>query len=769
MHDEPARSASELNGFDLANRIDIVCDAYEQSWRSGAKPKLAAFLMGFEGDSRDSLAAELLLLDCELHAERGENASREDYLRRFPEFATIIAGVDFSTVSAAPAKPKNTVAPSDKRFAHFELLERLGAGASGTVWKARDTSLRRLVALKLPHLQTMTEAERARFRREGQACAQLHHPNIVAVYQVGDDEGRGYISSELIEGWSLRDWLARQGRLSHVETVTLVAQLADALQHAHEQGVIHRDLKPANVLVDHQGKPHLTDFGLARWTDQSVALTMEGHVVGTPAYMSPEQARGDAVSVDRRTDVYGLGAILYELLTGKPPFEGDMASVINRVMNEEPPAPTKVDAKVPRDLETICLKAIEKSPAARYPSMQALGDDLRRYLAGEPIAARRTSLAGRSVRYVRRHKTLTGLVAACLLATGALWGIKVMADRNYRLQGYRTVSITTDPPGARLAFIPLSPETFAPELYKKTLAPGVSPVEIDLLPGDYLVVAVLADGRFHEVYRRVPKPGERSLVYSNALTFYLREGGVVKFDRFSIPALDVVQGMTRVEGKENFPFGPRESDGSSLQAVNIRPFFVDRHEYTVQERRDSGHDRFAAWIEALPDTAALPAEFHRAGNAAEILGKRLPTEAEYEYLATNGGATKYPWGDDWPDAAESVEPHESGDPFGPVGTPAFDKAARYPEVVGLVSNKAEWVMPRLAPRDFSMAQRPDVTLETQVYRGGSAATIAGDPRVTPEGRDPRLRGEANSKVTYPGLGFRCVRSVAPLVTYDEFK
>ena len=764
MQGKPERTGDELDGFDLANRIDIVCDAYEQSWRSGAKPKLPAFLMGFEGDARDSLVAELLLLDCELRAERGEVASREEYLGRFPEFATVIAEVDFPAVTSAPATPKASVAPTDKRFAQFELLERLGEGTSGTVWKARDTTLRRLVALKLPHLQTMTEAERARFRREGQACAQLHHPNIVAVYQVGDEQGRCYISSELIEGWSLRDWLAKQGRLSHVEAVTLVAQLADALQHAHEQGVIHRDLKPANVLVDHQGKPHLTDFGLARWTDQSVALTMEGHVVGTPAYMSPEQARGDAVSVDRRTDVYGLGAILYELLTGQPPFAGDMASVIQQVISVDPPAPAKVDAKVPRDLETICLKAIEKSPAARYPSMQALGSDLRRYLAGEPIAARRTGLIGRSVRFVLRHKTLTGLVAACLVAAGALWGIAILAERNYRLQGYQTVAITTNPPGARMAFIPLSPDTFEPELYRKILAPGVSPVEIDLLPGDYLVVAVMADGRFHEVYRRVPQAvsGQRPAWHLNSRPL---KDGKIGLLTVSLPSSVDHTGMTRIAGDENFSFRHTEADDAIPQLVDIRPFFVDNTEFAVANDPENGDSRANSAV-----GSAKVEPFAEAVREAENRGKRLPTEAEYLYLATNGGTTKYPWGDDWPAEAAAIALPKSGDPFGPVGAPAFDKTIRYPSVVGLASNKAEWVMPRLGPNFLALMHRQDATLETQVYRGGSAATIAGDPRVTPEDRDPHLRGEANRTVSaYPGLGFRCVRSVEPLVGYDEFE
>jgi serine/threonine-protein kinase len=666
----------------LANHIDIVCDAYEQSWRSGANPKITAFLTGFEGASRDSLVAELLLLDCELHTQNSKIKTPEYYLSEFPEFASVIARVDFPAVSTKPVKAKPNSSPNDNRFAHFELLERLGEGASGTVWKAHDTSLRRLVALKLPHFQSLSEAERARFRREGRACAQLHHPNIVALYQVGEEEGRCYISSELIEGWNLRDWLVMRGRLNHVEAVRLVTQLADALQHAHEQGVIHRDIKPANVLLDHQGMPHVTDFGLARWADQSLTLTKEGHVLGTPAYMSPEQARGEVISVDRRTDIYGLGAIFYELLTGRPPFEGEMASVMQRVKDLDPPAPKKIDTKIPRDLETICLKAIQKSPSDRYSSMQAFRDDLQRYLGGEPIAARRTGFVGRSIRVVKRHKLLTGLLAACLLATGALAAVILLAEKNYRLQGYQTVSITTDPPGARIAFVPLSKETFEPELYRKVLAPKASPTEIELLPGDYLVVAVMADGRFHEVFRRVPKDGEHaSSSDSIDLSSWPQDDGSILLRRVLIPDTNVTAGMTRISGTENFLFGRAGQDSNLPPMLSIRPFYVDRYECTLREYLADKRGFAGMLQKPLSHSVAASVSFYDAMNSAATRGKRLPTEAEYEFLATNGGRTRYSWGNEVPRDGEAITSSEQNDPFGLVGVPNFDTSSSYPEVI----------------------------------------------------------------------------------------
>ena len=218
------------------------------------------------------------------------------------------------------------------------------------MWKARDTSLRRLVALKLPRLQDMTDAERARFRREGQACAQLHHPNIVAVYQVGDEQGRCYIASELIEGWSLREWLVKQGRISHVEAVTLTAQLADALQHAHEKGVIHRDLKPANVLIDHQGSPHLTDFGL-RTVDRPKRGPHDGgprrRHAGVHVSRTGPGRYGSRRSADRRVRP-GCDCSM-KCSRASRRLRASMASVIQRVINVEPAAPAKVDAQVPRD------------------------------------------------------------------------------------------------------------------------------------------------------------------------------------------------------------------------------------------------------------------------------------------------------------------------------------------------------------------------------------------------------------------------------------
>ncbi len=344
---------------------------------------------------------------------------------------------DKTVLRSEPAVPSGHEAAVPREVAGYEILGILGRGAMGVVYKARQRGLKRLVALKMilsgGHAG---EGELARFRIEAEAVARLHHPNIVQIYEVGEENGLPFFSLELVEGDSLARKIAGTPQPPR-EAAQLLYLLARAMHCAHEKGIVHRDLKPANILMTLDGEPKITDFGLAKRLEEDAGQTHSGIIMGTPGYMPPEQADGRADQIGPASDVYSLGAILYELMTGRVPLRAPtLRETLAQVRDQEPVAPTQLQPKVPRDLETICLKCLQKDPRRRYASAGSLAEDLRRFLAHEPIQARPVTRVERAWRWCRRNPlgaAVALLVVAWACTMSALaWGLKVQKDETDR-------------------------------------------------------------------------------------------------------------------------------------------------------------------------------------------------------------------------------------------------------------------------------------------------------------------------------------------------
>jgi serine/threonine protein kinase len=428
----------------LELRIEAVCRSFEAAWKvvgaSGTRPRLEDYLAA-EDDARWPLLRELLKL--ELHYRGAEPPSAAELARRFPEYTEQLASLvparppaperDHGSNNTSPEFPREVREPPPPRaelpsVPGHEVLDELGRGGMGVVYRARQKGLNRTVALKMIRSGPVAGSqELARFHVEARAVAALDHPNVVRIYDYGEYQGLPYFSMELVAGRSLAARLGGQG-LPVPEAAGLLETLARAMHAVHQRGIIHRDLKPANVLLTAAGVPKIADFGLARRLDESQRLTPTGAAMGTASYMAPEQAEGQTDLIGPLSDVYSLGAILYETLTGGPPFRGaTFALTVLQVLSDEPVPPSRLRPEVPRELEAVCLKCLAKEPAQRYTSALELAEDLQRFLAGEPVSVVPEEQFERHARWARQ----VGYEIVELLGSG--WLGPVYKARQVRL------------------------------------------------------------------------------------------------------------------------------------------------------------------------------------------------------------------------------------------------------------------------------------------------------------------------------------------------
>jgi tetratricopeptide (TPR) repeat protein/tRNA A-37 threonylcarbamoyl transferase component Bud32 len=408
--------------------LDPVLAEQRRDWIAGKRiPADETLRQHPELADETESAAELIYHEFSLRNELGESPDWQEYLRQFPGHAAALQMLRRADEIFEQAIPSPVPSLPEVEFDDYELLGEIGRGGMGVVYKARQKSLDRIVALKMIRMgEDAGEAERKRFHGEARAVARLHHPNIAQIYEVGEVNGRLFLTLEYVEGKSLASWLngipwpARRA-------ARLVETTARAMDYAHGKQIIHRDLKPANILLASDGEangewsehplpctPKITDFGLAKRLDATAHSQSEA-VLGTPSYMAPEQAQVKP-GIDARTDVYGLGAVLYELLTGRPPFRADSAlQTLRQVVDAEPIRPHLLNPSVPRDLETVCLKCLEKEPSRRYATALALADDLERFENGQPVLARPIGALARGWRWWRRNPIPAGLAALLVL------------------------------------------------------------------------------------------------------------------------------------------------------------------------------------------------------------------------------------------------------------------------------------------------------------------------------------------------------------------
>ncbi len=648
----------------------------------------------------------------------------------------------------------------------FEILGKIGRGGFASVWKARDHRLKRVVALKQSHPRMFSEYSEQLYLREAQAIAQLHHPGIVAVYDILKQPQSLILICQYIEGQNLSDYL-KDHALSQKQAARFCLQIAEALSHAAERSIIHRDLKPANILVDGEGNPHVADFGLARNLSETCD---NSDMVGTPAYMSPEQIRGENDQVDGRTDVYALGCILAEMLTGERPFVGGMQDIQAGGVGRKITSPRERNPQIAKDLDAICLKALTESPGDRYQSADAMALDLQRYLEHRPVQCRPQTWTRTAWLAVRRNPVWAALPLLLCAFLAVAWNFPA-GDAGIEMV---EVLIDSDPPGAEITFIPLDEKTGLPkpEDAVKTTATmhDNDPCQTTIVPpGRYLVVAVNSE-TFHEVFRTVPSATDLTpkSPYSHRAWWRLEDGRIeLNYILMNFDHTALTKNMAKFGGAKRFQVGDPTLDQNPPMDVVIQPYWLDGHEVTIGEFYANLPPEAKTTVpEPSAEEALLPKtsfSWEEAVHYCERIGKRLPDEWEFEFAASLGGTRAFPWGD----APRKESPWE----IGPVAGDKQDRLPTNPPVYGLYSNALEWTSSMLLANRTLMNRLAliNVPPDDRVVKGGPQPILNdGNLPDPPPVLSIRQRYPRERRGGFPDVGFRCARSVKPRLKPEDF-